>query len=383
MTVEEHKNLVTKKRIAENLKLLHGIKIGGEPSLTWVARNRAALLASIKSEARDCAAPARFDFRNLLSLFRPAETLNHAFRYGGAVMAAFLILLGSGAAGASAMYESVPGDALYPLKRATEKAQVTLTPSSDAKARLQVEFVGRRVEEIAKITNRAPVDQAGRVAVAVSELRSEVKDLELEMQAMKSNSPKGAVELAKLVDRRADQFHAALQRSISATNDSLSSSASGIVEAKNLVVDASVKAVAIIIENHANGAASSPRSEVAISVGEKIKAMNDRLDAVEDNLGTATPSSVKESASQAKAALVAAKELVEKSDLSGALVKVIEGKELVRAAETIVIATNEAGPQILSTSSIKGGSGLIMTGLTTSSEPKLIVSSTPQSAAKI
>lgn len=371
-----------KQDIVENLKLMHGLRMGGEPSTAWVAETRDSLLARATADAD--VSKARPSYRNAMDVFGFRDVFGAAFRYGGAMVATVLIILGSGSVGASAMYESVPGDTLYSLKRVTERAQVALTPSADARARLQVDLMGRRVEEIAKIADKPASGQSVRIAVAVSELREEAKNIEHEMANIRKDSPSTAVELAKYIDKKADLYHVTLKTQKSGFDASFAPSDDGIAEARNIVVDASVKAVAVIIESHASGSVLLTQWEVATTVGDKIKAVSDRVDTIEGGLSTSTPDSVKESANQAKVALDAAKELVLQSDLAGALVKVIEGKELVRAAETIVTASNEA---LLAVANATGTApeavpqvqaGVVMTGLATSSFP-FTVTSTPSS----
>jgi len=374
-----------KQDIVDNLKLMHGLRMGGEPSSAWVAKTRESLLARAVSDSSEVTSRLSGSILgNAFGALGFRGVFGTAFMYGGAMVASVMFILGSGAVGASAMYDSVPGDTLYPFKRATEQAQVALTPSADARARLQVELMGKRVQEIAKITDKPTVEQPGRIAMAVSQLRDEAKSVEQEMTAVRKDSPTDAVELAKYIDRRTDQFHASLLGSESDVGASFVPSGDGMAEAKNIVVDASVKAVAVIIESHVSGAVSIPQWEVASTVGEKIKAVSDRVDSIEEGLSTSTPASVKESANQAKVALDAAKVMVENSDLTGALVKVIEGKELVKAAETIATASNEAiiAAAIAATgttsdvlSPIKPGT--VTTGLATSSLPIMVSSTAP------
>jgi len=67
------------------------------------------------------------------------------------VVAALLV---GGGATAYAAQESMPGDALYPLKLGTEQARLVLSRSDTSKAELYLTFANRRVEEMATLAER-------------------------------------------------------------------------------------------------------------------------------------------------------------------------------------------------------------------------------------
>jgi len=63
-----------------------------------------------------------------------------------AVVVLALLIMGCGTVGAST--NSLPGDLLYPVKRAAENVQVFFTFGNEAKANLYVKFAERRVQEL-------------------------------------------------------------------------------------------------------------------------------------------------------------------------------------------------------------------------------------------
>lgn len=84
--------------------------------------------------------PSRFSFAALL---RPALA-------GAAVLV--LVLAGATSAAAS----SLPGDALYSVKRASEDVRLALTFDAFARTQLLSELTDRRLEELAEIAKRRP-----------------------------------------------------------------------------------------------------------------------------------------------------------------------------------------------------------------------------------
>jgi hypothetical protein len=84
--------------------------------------------------------PSRFSFPALL---RPAL---------GAAAVLVLVLAGATSAAAS----SLPGDALYSVKRASEDVRLALTFDAFARTQLLSELTDRRIEELAEIAKRRP-----------------------------------------------------------------------------------------------------------------------------------------------------------------------------------------------------------------------------------
>src|SRR5688572_4875295 len=84
--------------------------------------------------------PSRF---SLPALLRPAL---------GAAAVLVLVLAGATSAAAS----SLPGDALYSVKRASEGVRLALTFDAFARTQLLSELTDRRIEELAEVAKRRP-----------------------------------------------------------------------------------------------------------------------------------------------------------------------------------------------------------------------------------
>jgi hypothetical protein len=114
--------------------------------------------------------PSRFSFPALL---RPALGV-----------AAVLVLVLAGATSAAA--SSIPGDALYGVKRATEDVRLALTFDVEARTQLLSELTDRRLEELAEIAKRRPssaptatqeyADAVERFADALDDLKNSVSE---------------------------------------------------------------------------------------------------------------------------------------------------------------------------------------------------------------
>ena len=90
---------------------------------------------------------------------------------------------------------SLPGEILYSVKKAAEGVQTTVT-SENSKAQLQVEFAGRRIEELAKIT-----DDSFSEEEKTEKAKQAVKDLRNNLAGVTSHlgniSKEKALEVAK------------------------------------------------------------------------------------------------------------------------------------------------------------------------------------------
>src|SRR3989338_2221248 len=327
-----------KRKLISTIRNLQSLRAGGEPDPAWLRSTRERLLSEIRVEAAVSVKPEH-SFRERLALAR--IIFPHRFyRYVAKPIMVSSIALGMALGGwvttVSASYGTLPGDSLYGFKLATEKAQVTLASGPEAKTKLNVEFVGLRVDEVAKIMENPGTEKAKRVSVAMQQLKQDISTVQSNLDQLKSTQPEKAVEMAKLVDRKAGEFHAALSVSSNNVPDEVKGE---IQEAKDLVADASVKAMAILVETRNDGTADISEEDIKERVGGKITSLSEavtKMAAEAQVSGDGSASSTQAVASgQALEVLGEARELLDHNDLNGAFFKVIEGTELAKAAETL------------------------------------------------
>ena len=90
------------------------------------------------------------------------------------VVAALLV---GGGATAYAAQGSMPDEVLYPMKIATEKVRLAVTPSEAGKAGLHIAFAERRVQEMAEMGRRGRVEEVTMLATALDYHLEQVKGL--------------------------------------------------------------------------------------------------------------------------------------------------------------------------------------------------------------
>ncbi len=327
---------MNRKDITTTLSHLQRLRIGGEPDPSWVAGARAQLLSRVAAERS--AAPV--SFVHVVSSFRTAFSFDAAALVARPVLAgvaALAVVMGGSVGMVSASLGSIPGDPLYQVKIASEHASIAVAGGDADKATLRIEYVGRRVDEVSKIAATEEPGKTGRLTIAVQHIRQDLGSVEQSLNDVSRKAePTVAAEVAKLVDRKSEEYSATLNK----TDAQLSVPGQvAVKEAKVLVEDISVQAVAVLVQANANGGYSS--DELAAKVGQKIDSITGKANLVAVDSSTSTEALPgAETANQAITALGEAKDLLNQQDFASALNKVIEGKELVQAAEKIVDATN-------------------------------------------
>lgn len=121
---------------------------------------RDALRAKLLDEARDSVAiPLSLPARVRASFAARDLRLRRSFRVVVATAAAVMMLLVSGAAFAVSS-QSLPGQALYPMKRAREAMQLAVTFGAVPKANKQLDFARTRLAEIKALADAGETDAA-------------------------------------------------------------------------------------------------------------------------------------------------------------------------------------------------------------------------------
>ena len=192
-------------------------------------------------------------------------------------------------------------------------------------------------------------------------MKEDITSVQKHLESLQETQPEQAVEVARLVDRKSGEFQAIL-------NDTGKHNIQGVspevTEAKNLVTDASVNAVAVLVATQHDGAVQITADMVKERVGEKIA-----------NAPATSP--------EAKEALGEAKEALAHNDLTGAISKVVEVNKIERAAES-ASGTAHAVPALTAPPATTGASvtlpliGQITVPLINQPLPDQNVSSTPR-----
>lgn len=196
--------------IIYKLKTLQSI----EPEEAWQADRKRKLMEKISvfgvkndiflSSGDIYSEKPRFSFKNLIP-----NRLAVSFT-------SFAIILTSSILTVGASQSSLPGDALYPVKKAGEQVKLAMT-SEENKPKVEIEQAGKRLEELAKVSqNMSDSEQHNKVETLVAEFQAKVDSAnthlgELSEKGKTDNSVQVAA-VAKVVNAQSEKYSEALQK---------------------------------------------------------------------------------------------------------------------------------------------------------------------------
>ncbi len=267
------------KRQLKNLK--HG---EANPRQEWLKNSRALLLSQIKntvSTTAESRGPKALDnVWSGLSVFLPQRLVYNFIRPVAVLLIVAMVGMSGWIATVDAAYETLPGDLLYPAKRAAEKTQVAMAVfagNKTAETKLHMEFAKRRAVETKKIVGGADQQKKALVSETVSELKNELKGVNNNLEDIK-NKPDGQLKsaaFARDVRQNTEQIKNVLQQvkenlqvSTVVGDNNLSKE---VAAAKDLVKDTGVKAVEVMVAKHLEGDRSVTKEEVASAISNTLQ----------------------------------------------------------------------------------------------------------------
>lgn len=141
------------QELINQIQLLKGIK----PSQNWVVSVKSQILSN--QELSETGTPNIWE--NVFArMFQPKMAF-------APVMILLLLI------GISLAKNSLPGDALYSVKKATERGEAIFFVSSQELPKYRLEMANRRLEELTKI---AQINEVKRLAPAISEFKSNMNE---------------------------------------------------------------------------------------------------------------------------------------------------------------------------------------------------------------
>lgn len=277
--------------LTKRLKQLDLVK----PSSAWLQQNRELLLVKINKNA-PAGVSARQEIKEfgfnwdsvtaLASWLFPARQTIRLLKPTSALLSLTIFILAGGIFSVSAAQETVPGDALYTLKIASEKVQQALTVDETKQVQLEINLAGKRIDELEKIVSDQHADPTGdsqladeKVVVVIDKFEENLISAKSKLTEININdSSATAALLASEINNKTSQYE-----------DVLDETAKGIIsiEVKKKVQDAassaeasSAEALNIMVVRHANGETAILTDELTEKINGKITKLNDKLEAV-------------------------------------------------------------------------------------------------------
>lgn len=285
-------------KIAKQLKDLRQTDVN--PNQEWLKKNRDLLLSQIKNtvSSKD-SKENKFLSENIKFAFSFVSFFVSARRAMRPIVVALLVLMigtGGWIATVEASYEALPGEWLYPAKRATEKTQAvvtTLVGTKSTETKMHVEFAKRRAIETKKIVESQDPTRIKNVNTTVNELKQEIKNVNTNLEEIKNSRTQEAAETIKDIGKEAEEIKDVLKEvkvnllaSVSSTvNTNLTEA---VKEAKDAVKDTAVKAVEVLVSKHLDGDQNVSKAEVNTAIITQLQssateAVNSKDNAAEVN----------------------------------------------------------------------------------------------------
>lgn len=176
-----------------------------QPDSSWVSRNRAHLLARVKTVTSDVTSEAGgviAGVRGISSLFSFYPRLT-------AVSFSVILIFISSAGLAAAAKNSLPGSRLYPVKLALERTGLKFMPEKQARTRIQIELVGERLREAQKVAQKTPES----VNQALTGFQNSLNDISktLNPKQMAKTTPKEAGEISQHLIKKTREYKTQLK----------------------------------------------------------------------------------------------------------------------------------------------------------------------------
>lgn len=219
---------------------LRGAGHSAHPDSAWVAATRSRVLQHIYQTTEEV--PQRVVTLNhlwsALSLIMPQRTVYTVVRPAFIFVLCFVLGTAGWITTVTASLESLPGDALYAVKIATEHTQVAVTHAlqgREASAQLRVSFATRRADEVSKaVATGSPADDKHRERVeqAVENLKTEVETVSAELKEVNQENPVAAARVALAIDHRVNVIEQTLVASGAHATTTATAAVAAIAELK-------------------------------------------------------------------------------------------------------------------------------------------------------
>lgn len=277
---------MNRKQLRNTLHLLNDVRGNINPRAEFVHKTREHLLSTL---AHTVTAPKVrwFSFTQiweLLAIVMPSRAVYAVVRPVVMVGVAFGLVTGTWITGAFASLNSNPGDVLYPVKIGIENttvAVVSVTQGTSAKATLQAEYAGRRLEEAKRVLRNGGTGKAALANRAIQRFKADVAEVNKSLDELKHTNLVEAVAVAKAVDKHAEGYNKTLTetKEVLANDGEKDEAATQVLaDAQTAATTAETKSVEVYVETLAQNSDAISQEEVKQTVDKKIQQIQDRVE---------------------------------------------------------------------------------------------------------
>ena len=278
---------MSKKLIAQLKDLKHS---DVSPRPEWLKASRERLLSQIKNTIPNDKPSVLDNLWFGMSILLPQKFVFNFVRPIAVLLIVALVGMSGWIATVDAAYEAVPGDWLYPAKRAVERTQLTTAVIMGAKnteTKLHVEFAKRRASEIKTVIKSDATNKGEKVSSAVSDLKNEIQNVSTKLDEIKNDKSGDAVATVKDVQDSTEELKAVLTSIKDDLNTGTTTLETQVIakeigEAKNLTKDANIKVVEVLVAKHMDGDAT--KEDVAEAIDKTMQSAVDEANVTQQNV---------------------------------------------------------------------------------------------------
>lgn len=249
------------------LRALRSTKSDIAPQADWKQSSRGILVSQISAQTRVDLGSERGN------VFMPAlRALQFAAKPLAAMVIVVLVGLGSYTASVSATKNSLPGDLFYPVKLTSERVQVNFAKNKEEKAKLEIAFAGRRLQEVQEV-KKNPNRKVEDLAVPIQKFKENVIQAKGHLEQVKHENVAVALVLADSLDDQTEEFINVLEEEKKSRDDVNDKELDKEIEDAILATkDTNTAAVTLIIKTQSSdeGEDTTTKEEIKVKVENKF-----------------------------------------------------------------------------------------------------------------
>jgi hypothetical protein len=326
---------MSSRKLARQLETLKAIK----PSTEWRDRTRDILLSQVKGQGAGglqhvsmLGGVGAYTRDSLAIAYR--VTIGQLFSRPLVLSGALGVLVVGAISAGLASQQSIPGDPLYTVKQTHEQIRVVFVAPENRPA-FQLELAQERIEELATLSGRSLSEEEKdqKTALLVEQARQTITGAQDDLEKLKKEQPKKAVQAAAMVNQKAGEY----EQGIVKNSEQSAQLIANLDETQN-------KALAVIVEK--KDTAGIAESEVASHITSAIDTLEERLARLEtvSAAGFRNNTQLSEKSNEAKKNLQDARDGVERRDFRAALDKISLSRGIIASVEKEMVPTTDSKP---------------------------------------
>ncbi len=251
--------------LEKQLKRIKNSETAGACREDWVSVNRDALMSEIgDNQAKQVSS---FAWVFVLSSWFGAM----AVRPVAVVILVFFVITSGWITSVNASRDSLPGELLYSVKIATERAQLGFA-IGEQKTKLHVEFAGRRLGEVATLIKTGNPENDSLIAATVESFDREMAIVEKQINDYKeSNKVDEVAELAQIVNQKTEEYSQVISDSRVEFADEGDETVEGALATIESIDD---NVMTMLVETHEVNANAKSEEAVKINFTDDLRLIN-------------------------------------------------------------------------------------------------------------